>query len=383
VQIDYAARLARLRKEMRAANVGLVFLPIASDLQYLTGIRRQKPNYTHAIYPGGWITGAFIGLEDGPVFTVPRMVAQFDMESDDDAEVRVLGDYADPATLLATMLDEMASPDSAIAIGDRVWGEFVLHLRESRPDARITLASALTRPLREVKDETEIALMKKAGEITDAAFADVVANLRIGMTHLDIHSEVEYQLTRHGAEATSFVTGILANGPGVNIAFDGRDHGHDVALPEGTTIAFDLGVVANGYCSDFGRTVYFGDPPPVYIERFNLVMATQAAGIEALRAGETTAEEVDATARQVMVDGGYGDAFMHRLGHGIGMDVHEPPFLDKGDATPIREGMVFTIEPSIFIADEGFIRVEDCVVARPVGGVPLSNFSRDLLVISS
>jgi Xaa-Pro dipeptidase len=383
VQIDYSARLARLREEMRAAGVGLVFLPIASDLQYLTGIRREKPNYTYAIYPGDWITGAFIGLEKGPLFTVPRMVAQFDMESIDDAAVRVLGDQADPATLLTTVLDEMEVPGSAIAIGDRVWGEFVLNLRNARPDAPVTLASSLVRPLRTVKDEAEIALMKKAGEITDAAFQAIFDNLRIGMTHLDVHSEVEYQLTRHGAEATSFVTGILANGPGVNIAFDGRHYGHDVPLLPGTTLAFDLGVVADGYCSDFGRTVHFGDPPPVYVERFNLVMASQAAGIEALRAGETTAEEVDATARQVMVDGGYGDAFMHRLGHGIGMDVHEPPFLNKGDSTPIREGMVFTIEPSIYVAGEGFIRVEDCVVARPGGGEPLSNFSRELLVVSS
>ncbi len=384
--IDYGQRLERLRTEMRKANVDIVFLPIAADLQYLTGIQRQKPNYTYAMYPGDWIMGAFIGLEKGPVFILPRMIAQFDLAGELDVHMRVLDDYVDPSALLVQVLDELATGtdrDLEIAVEDRARSELVLNILEVRPEVSLTLASPLLRALRRVKDEEEVALMRRAGTITDMAFADVLRNMQIGMTHLDVYSEVEYQLMRHGADATSFVTGILATGPDVDIPFAERDHGHDVPLPAGTVIAFDLGVVKDGYCSDFGRTVHFGDPTPAYTECFKLVMEAQAAGIAALKAGQITAEEVDAAARQVIVDGGYGNAFLHRLGHGIGMDVHEPPFLDKGDTSLVLEGMVFTIEPSIRTPEEGFIRVEDCVVARPDGGEPLTNFSRELLVVSS
>ncbi len=379
--IDYGARLERLREQMRASGVGVVFLPIAADLQYVTGFKREKPNYTYIVYPGGWITGAFVGLDKGPIFTVPRMVAQFHLPAGMTADVRVLGDYADPTTLLRQVLDEIYVENMSIAVENRAWAELTLNILQGRPGASIVLSAPLFRALRLVKDEDEIALMRAAGEITDAAFGDILGNLKVGMTHLDVFSEVEYQLARHGADATSFVTGIMATGPGVDIPFAEHHDGHDVSLPAGTTVAFDFGVVKDGYCSDFGRTVYFGEPPAGYVERFNLVMASQAAGIAALRAGQVTAEQVNAIARQVIEEGGYGQGFLHRLGHGIGMDVHEPPFLDKGDTTPIQEGMVFTVEPSIYTPEGGFVRVEDCVVARPAGGEPLSNFSREVLVI--
>jgi Xaa-Pro aminopeptidase len=147
------------------------------------------------------------------------------------------------------------------------------------------------------------------------------------------------------------------------------------------SVLFDFGAVYNGYCYDFGRTVSFGEPPAEFQRVYDLVMASQRAGIAALRAGANTCEGTDAAARKVIEDGGYGAEFRHRLGHAIGVDVHEPPFLTKGDTTLLQEGMLFTIEPSIMVFGGFSARVEDVVVARPDGGEPLTRGFQSLIVI--
>jgi Xaa-Pro aminopeptidase len=134
-------------------------------------------------------------------------------------------------------------------------------------------------------------------------------------------------------------------------------------------------------CYDFGRTVSFGAPSEEQIRVHRLIMDSQRAGIAALKAGAVTCEEVDRVARAVIEDAGYGDKFRHRLGHAIGWDVHEPPFLTKGDTTLVEEGMIFTIEPSIFQDGTFSARVEDCIVARPDGGEALTTGWQDLVVV--
>ena len=146
------------------------------------------------------------------------------------------------------------------------------------------------------------------------------------------------------------------------------------------SVSFDFGAVYDGYCYDFGRSVFFGDPGEEYRRVYALVMQSQAAGIAALRTGNTC-EQADAAARAVIVEGGYGEAFRHRLGHGIGMDVHEPPFLTTGDTTELRPGMCFTVEPSIFMPHHLGARVEDVVVVRAGGGEPLTSGFQELYVV--
>nr|PZN56027.1 MAG: hypothetical protein DIU68_07110 [Chloroflexota bacterium] len=161
---------------------------------------------------------------------------------------------------------------------------------------------------------------------------------------------------------------------------DREKHWHRQLLPP-VSILFDFGAVYEGFCYDYGRTVCFGEPQGDQQRVYDLVMAAQAAGVAALKAGEATTEQVDAVARQVIEEAGYGSAFRHRLGHGIGRDVHEPPFLTRGDQTPLREGMLFTIEPSILQFGGFSARVEDVVVARPGGGEKLTNGFQQLIVI--
>jgi Xaa-Pro dipeptidase len=153
-------------------------------------------------------------------------------------------------------------------------------------------------------------------------------------------------------------------------------------LERGNSLSFDFGSTLGGYCYDFGRSVYLGEPPDEYWQVYALVMQAAQVGIEALQDGQRTAEEVDALARGVIVNGGYGDWFRHRLGHGIGLDVHEPPYLDRGDRSTVRQGMCFTVEPSIFIPGRLGARTEDViVVGGPEGGRILTQYRRDLQVV--
>jgi Xaa-Pro aminopeptidase len=146
-------------------------------------------------------------------------------------------------------------------------------------------------------------------------------------------------------------------------------------------ILFDFGAVYQGYCYDFGRTVFFGEPDSEFQRIYQLVMEAQAAGIAAMRAGQVTAAGVDSAARRVIMEAGYGAAFRHRLGHGIGLDVHEPPFLTAGDETRLQAGMLFTVEPSITQFDTFSARVEDVVVVQEAGGQPLTAGFRELRVV--
>jgi len=380
--VSYNERLHQFQSSI-AGKADLVFLPISADLQYLTGVPRDIPNFGAVMHPGAWLEGAWIAPDRAPILLLPRMTAEFGgLGLLRDIDIRVLGDWDDPAALARSVLDAFALPDPPhVAVSDHTTGETIVHLQRLLPGAIFLSATDLLRPMRVIKSADEIATMRRAGEITEQAFAAVLTHLKHGMTELDIVSEVEYQLRRHGALSPSFTTSLYNSGPNHPLLFGQREITWKRVLTPPVSILFDFGAAYQGFCYDYGRTVSFGEPPEELVRVHRLVMASQQAGIRAMKAGATTAEQVDAAARQVIVDAGYGETFRHRLGHGIGMDVHEPPFLTAGDTTPVREGMLFTVEPSITQFDTFSARVEDVVVARPDGGEPLTRGYQDLIVI--
>ncbi|MBZ0287970.1 MAG: Xaa-Pro peptidase family protein, partial [Anaerolineae bacterium] len=268
-----------------------------------------------------------------------------------------------------------------LAVSDWATSETIVHLQQLVPDAVFVSATDLLRRLRIVKSEDDITMMRRAGAVTEAAFADVLKVLKYGMTELDVISEVDYQLRKHGSLGPSFTTSLYNSGPNHPLRFGDRLNTWKRALTPPVSILFDFGAVLDGYCYDYGRTVFFGEPTPEAQRVYDLVMASQAAGVAAMRAGEVTCEQVDTAARRVIEEGGYSKEFRHRLGHGIGWDVHEPPFLTKGNTTPIQTGMLFTVEPSITQFETFSARVEDVVVARPDGGEKLTNGFQSLIVI--
>jgi Xaa-Pro aminopeptidase len=378
----YLDRLTQFQALLKG-KADLAFFPASADLEYLTGVPRDIPNFGLTMHPGAWLEGAWITPHNAPVLPLPRMSAEFSgLGRVQGIDIRVLGDWDDPTALVKDILKGFDLPARpTVAISDLTTGETVVKLQRILPDAVFISATDILRELRVIKSEDEIALMREAGRITEAAFADVVAQLKHGMTELEILSEVDYQLRRHGALGPSFTTSFYNSGPNHPLKFGDRLNTWPRVLTAPVSLLFDFGAVYRGVCYDFGRTVFFGDPTPEAQRVYDLVMQSQAAGVAALQAGVHTCEEVDAAARRVIEDAGYGEAFRHRLGHGIGMDVHEPPFLTKGDHTRLREGMLFTIEPSITLFDTFSARVEDVVVARPNGGEKLTTGWQSLIVI--
>ncbi|MBF9050721.1 M24 family metallopeptidase [Roseobacter sp. HKCCD9010] len=361
----------------------LVFIPIGTDLDYLTGIHRDIPNYGRNLHPGMWLEGAWLAPGRAPVLTLPRMTVEYGAPDGlDQMDVRVLGDWDDPVEMVKGLLAEFGLPDAPrIATSDDAEAESLMELQSLRPDARFISATAILRELRVIKDADEIEKLREAGEITEKAFAAVVAQLKIGMTELDVVSEVDYQMKKHGSLGPSFTTSLYNTGPNHPLRFGAKLESWPRVLTAPVSVLFDFGAVHDGMCYDFGRTVSFGAPSDEQVLVHKLIMESQAAGIAALKAGEVTCEAVDKAARDVLDDAGYGHAFRHRLGHGIGWDVHEPPFLTKGDETLVQEGMIFTIEPSIFQDGGMSARVEDCIVARPGGGEALTKGFQDLIVV--
>ena len=377
---DFAPRLARLQACL-SGRLDLVFLPIGADLQYLTGIPREMPTFGATIYPGRWLEGLWLAPAGAPIVTLPRMTATFHGLDGLPYDVRVLGDADDPATLVRTVLDALGIRGAArIGLGDSARAETVVALQSLLPGAHFASASVLINQLRRRKDEVEIAALRRAGAVTEAAFTAVVATLRHGMTELDIVSEVDLQLRRRGALGPSFTTAMYNSGPNHPLIFGHQEARWLRPLLPPVALLFDFGAVVDGYCYDFGRTVAFGAPAPLLHEIHALVMASQAAGIAALRPGRSAAM-ADAAARAVIEGAGYGPAFRHRLGHGIGLDVHEAPFLTATDETPLESGMTFTVEPSIMQFTTYSARVEDVVVVGDGGGEALTAGFQALLVV--
>ncbi|MGP1395006.1 MAG: M24 family metallopeptidase [Inquilinaceae bacterium] len=379
---SYAERMKRF-SGLIAGEADLIFIPIGTDLDYLTGIHRDIPNYGRNLHPGMWLEGAWLSPDHDPILTLPRMTAEFGAKGGTDGmDVRVLGDWDDPATMVKGILKELkVGPGARIGTSDDAEAESLMELQRLVPGAQFVSATGILRQLRVIKDADEIRTMREAGKKTEAAFAEVLKTLRIGMTELDIVAEVDFQMKRQGSLGPSFTTSLYNTGPNHPMLFGRRLESWPRVLTAPVSVLFDFGAVHDGMCYDYGRTVSFGAPNEEQTRVHRLIMDSQRAGIEALKADAITCAEVDRIARDVIDDAGYGDKFRHRLGHAIGWDVHEPPFLTAGDETVVKEGMIFTIEPSIFQDGTFSARIEDCVVARPGGGEPLTAGYQDLIVI--
>ncbi len=372
---NFQARLAGL--------ADLAFLPVSADLEYLTGVPRDIPNYGAVMHPGAWLEGAWLTPNHAPVLPLPRMTAEFGgLNQVKGIDVRVLGDGDNPVLLVKEILAGFMLPATPrIAISDSTSGETIVALQSLLPQALFVSASKILREMRVIKSEAEIALMRQAGAITEAAYVTVCEKLQHGMTELDVVTEVDYQLRAHGSLGPSFTTSLYCSGPDHPLLFGQREATWKRKLHAPVAILFDFGAIHQGFCYDFGRTVFFGEPNSEYKRIYKLVMESQAAGIAAMHAGQVTAAEVDCAARDVIEKAGYGQEFRHRLGHGIGMDVHEPPFLTDADETVLQQGMLFTVEPSITQFDNYSARVEDVIVVREGGGEPLTAGFRDMRIV--
>ena len=241
---------------------------------------------------------------------------------------------------------------------------------------RLVTGSPLVNELRRTKSQEELTLMERACSVADATMAAVAPQVQPGTTMLELVEEVEHAMRVHGSRVPSFTTHVFTGfGEGKSSA----DETRTVPVEEGDVVMFDFGAVVDGYCSDFGRTVCVGEPQAEVRDAYALVLAAQEAGRAALRPG-VPASEVNRACRRPIEEAGYGASFKHRMGHGIGLDVHERPFVSEEDETPLEAGMTFTDEPSILVDGRFGVRTEDVVVCEPDGGRKLNRFPTDLIV---
>jgi len=382
--IDFAARLGRARTRMAERNIGLMFLPPGANLFYLSGFRRRENHNTDANRFGDWALGGWIGLEGGIVLTAPRMGGAFYHTEVQDKpwfeSVRTIVETEDPELVMAEVSSHFDLRGMKVALDDRAWAKSAFAFRRLLPDARLTLASEVTDPMRMIKEEAAMDLMREAGKITDAAFQGALAMLRLGVTELEVASEIDFQMKTNGAEFTSFVTDVRftqseATAPGdIGSASKRR-------LDAGDSVTFDFGCVYQGYCSDFGRSAFAGEPPPEYVKVHQTVLRAQREAMQAMKAGQITAKQANAVARGVISAEGYGEGFTHRLGHGIGITVHEEPFLDDVNETVLQANMTFTVEPSVRVPGKFANRVEDVVQVTKSGAVSLYDTDNRLYTI--
>jgi Xaa-Pro aminopeptidase len=361
---------------MRTEGVDLLFLGLSADLEYLSGAERAIPNFGESSYAHGWVAGGFFRPDADPVFVLPRMARWFELGAwNPPGELVVVNETDDGPAVFGRVVRGLGSPGT-VAVGNRVWAETVLHLGRGVGFDRLRTGSTLVNELRRIKTSEELESMGRAVEAVERTMAAVTPRVVPGVTMAELNEEVEHQLLRHGSRTPSFATHTFTGMD--DDSLDATTATAHEPLRENTAVMFDFGGVVDGYCSDFGRTIYCGEPPEDYRDAYAVMLAAQEAGRAAATPG-TPARDVNAACRRPIEDAGLGEHFRHRMGHGIGMDVHEKPFISAEDETPLEPGMTFTDEPSIIIPGRFSVRIEDIVVCEEGGGRKLGRYPPDLV----
>lgn len=381
--IDYPKRIQQARERMVSLGIDAMFLPQGANLLYLTGIARADRVGTDSHAHGDWANGAFIFADKDLVISSPRAglgrhVGLEGQELPWVTDVVFFVEGEDPLTALEKVLSGRQKANGKVAVDDRAWAETLLALQELLPKSEFVKASLVTAPMRAVKDPDEVELMIKAGEITDQAFEAAIAMLRPGVTEMDVAAEIDLQFKRLGAQYNSFASGVRFVGPGRPFVY-GPLRSSRKELTHGDSITFDVGCVYDGYCSDFGRSAFVGEPPAEYQRIHKVVLEAEQIGMETLKPGATASQVVGAVQKHIM-DQGYPQDVKHAVGHAIGVNVHEEPILSNVDYSPIELGMTFALEPSVRL-DDYLNRVEDVVQVRDDGAEHLYRTDRRLYLI--
>jgi Xaa-Pro aminopeptidase len=349
---------------MRELGVDALLLSTGADLPYVTGYEAMPLERLTML-----VVRADRDVE--PVLVVPRLEAPRVVEQPDAFGILPWDETDDPIRAVA----ELARGARTVAIGDQTWARFVLALQAVLPTAAFRRATDVTGPLRIVKDVAEIDALQAAANAVDDIAVAMRARGFAGRREIDVHRELVERMLDLGHQRANFA--IVATGS--NAASPHHDPSPRVIEP-GEVVLCDFGGTMDGYCSDITRMYSVGEPPPEVRDAYEVLVAAQEAGVRAATVG-TECAAVDAAARRVIDEAGYGQYFVHRTGHGIGAEAHEDPYVVAGNTTPLVPGHAFSVEPGIYVPGRFGLRLEDIVVATDAGPERLNRAPRDLAVV--
>ena len=365
------ARLARVRGRMEEIGVDALLLSHGADLPWLTGYRAM---------PLERLTVLVLPREGEPVLLVPALEAPRVPDGAGIFTMRPWAETEDPVALAAASLG--TAGHVTIGVSDRAWAHSLLALQAAVPSASWVTASTVTSPLRAVKDDDEIEALRLAAQAADRVAAVLQAGEipLAGRREVQVSEAIGAGLLAAGHRRVNFA--IVGSGP--NAASPHHEAG-DRVIAEGDTVVCDFGGEYAlhddvAYCSDITRTVAVGDPGSEVRDCYAVLLAAQQAAVAAVRPG-VTAEHIDAVARAAIADAGMGEFFIHRTGHGIGIEEHEDPYLVAGNDTPLRVGHAFSIEPGIYVPGRFGMRLEDIVVVGEDGPIPLNTADHSMVVM--
>jgi Xaa-Pro aminopeptidase len=370
----YGERLSAARSVLRERGAVALLVGVGPQLRWLTGYAAMPlERLTMLVLPAdGAATLVVPRLERDPAGRAPASAAGL-------VTVETWGE-TDDATLTVAGALPTGADRGRLLLSDHLWALHVLTLQTRFPAASFGLATEALRELRAVKDADEIASLRAAGAAADRVMDAVIAGRLVGRTEADVSAEIRDRLIDEGHEQADFA--IVGSGPN---SASPHHSASDRRLGAGEALVLDLGGVMGGYCSDTTRTAWLtgGDatlgPTPEFRGLYDVLQRAQAAATVAVRPG-VPCEAIDGAARSIIAEAGWGANFIHRTGHGIGLEVHEEPYIVAGNGEPLRIGHAFSIEPGIYLEGRYGARIEDIVICGSDGADAMNLTSRDLRV---
>lgn len=362
---DHRVRMERAAREAEAAGLAGLLIAPGPDMVWLTGY--TPPAATERL--------TLLALVPGrdPVLVVPTLEAP-DAAKAAGAPALTLRDWTDgkdPYAVASLGLDA----GGRYAVSDNTWALHLLGMRRALPDSSHVALSEALPMLRAVKDAVELERMAAAGAAADAAFAGIRQVGFAGRREEEIAADLAGLLRGFGHEQVDFT--VVGSGP--NGANPHHEAGERV-VEEGDMVVLDFGGLMHGYGSDISRTVHVGEPTDEERRVHEIVREAQEAGFRAVRPG-AACQDVDRAARAVIAEAGYGEYFIHRTGHGIGVTTHDPPYMIEGERQPLVPGMCFSVEPGIYLPGRFGVRIEDIVTVTEGGGRRLNDAPREIVTV--
>jgi len=362
--LDPVDRIARAHKATADAGFDALLLTPGADLRYLTGYdAHAKERLTCLVLPAG-----------GPATLVVPELEKAAAEAAVSPALPIAA-WPEGGDAYALVRDVLGGAPNRVGLANRMWAEQALAFREALPGTEQALAGAVLRGLRIRKSAAEVEALREAAHAIDRVHARMGEWLRAGRTEAEVGRDIADAILAEGHVSVSFV--IVGSGP------NGASPHHAVSdrvIQHGDPVVVDIGgVTATGYCSDNTRMYSIGEPPAEFRAYYDVLQRAQEAGVVAVRPG-VTAHEVDAACRDLITDAGYGEYFIHRTGHGIGLDGHEEPWIIAGNDEPLEPGMAFSVEPGIYLPGRHGARIEDIVVCTESGVDRLNLAPRELVI---